>query len=160
MNKYILEILPKSEEAKTKYINLSNNHIIIRNNDNAGFDLFTSSDVSVKDSVEFLPFDISARMLKITESGSEEECHYWLAPRSSIFKSGLIMANSLGVIDSTYRGELKAPVWSVCKNSEAKKGERLFQILAPDMGHICQIRIVEYLPNTQRGEGGFGSSGK
>jgi dUTP pyrophosphatase len=70
------------------------------------------------------------------------------------------MANSLGVIDSTYRGELKAPVWSVRGNSEAKKGERLFQILAPDMGHICQIRIVESLPNTQRGEGGFGSSGK
>jgi dUTPase len=40
------------------------------------------------------------------------------------------------------------------------KGSRYFQIVAPDMGHISQVRIVDTLPVTQRGVGGFGSTGK
>jgi dUTPase len=39
-------------------------------------------------------------------------------------------------------------------------GVRLFQILAPDMGWIKEVKIVESLPATVRGEGGFGSTGK
>ena len=39
------------------------------------------------------------------------------------------------------------------------KGSRYFQIVAPDMGHISQVRIVDALPVTQRGVGGFGSTG-
>jgi dUTPase len=39
-------------------------------------------------------------------------------------------------------------------------GQRLFQIVAPDMGYIKEIKIVETLSQTERGEGGFGSSGR
>ena len=46
------------------------------------------------------------------------------------------MANSVGVIDKSYRGELKAPVWSMTGKSEVTAGDRLFQIVAPDMGWI------------------------
>jgi dUTPase len=41
-----------------------------------------------------------------------------------------------------------------------EKGQRLFQIVAPDMGWIKEVRIVEHLSTTARGEGGFGSTGK
>ncbi len=152
--KYILEICPISDETKEFYQTQLN-----RQDDNAGFDLHSITELKVYDKVEFIPFGIKVRMLKIVEDCEQIGCHYWLAPRSSIYKSGLIMANSLGVIDSSYRGELKAPVWSMIGNSKVEKGDRLFQILAPDMGHISEVRIVESLPGTERGEGGFGSSG-
>ncbi len=152
--KYILEIYPISNEAKEFYKTHLN-----RQDDNAGFDVHSTIGIIVYDKVEFIPFGIKVRMLKIVEDCEQIGCHYWLVPRSSIYKSGLIMANSVGVIDSSYRGELKAPVWSMTGNSKVEKGDRLFQILAPDMGHISEIRIVESLPETQRSEGGFGSSG-
>jgi dUTPase len=41
-----------------------------------------------------------------------------------------------------------------------EKGVRLFQIVAPDLGHIKEVVIVESLPVTSRGEGGFGSTGR
>jgi dUTP pyrophosphatase len=81
-------------------------------------------------------------------------------PRSSIYKSGLLMGNSTGVIDKSYRGELKAPVWSMTANSQVTRGDRLFQIVAPDMGWIRNVRIVDSMNSTERGAGGFGSSGK
>ena len=71
-----------------------------------------------------------------------------------------MMANSVGVIDKSYRGELKAPVWSMTGETKVQYGDRLFQIVAPDMGWIRHVRVVDALPNTVRGQGGFGSSGK
>lgn len=153
-NKYILEICPITEEAKAFYSSQS-----YRPDNNAGFDLHSTNDLSVEYEPVFIPFGIKVRMLKIVEDCEQIGCHYWLLPRSSIYKSGLIMANSVGVIDSSYRGEIKAPVWSITGKSYIEKGDRLFQIVAPDMGHISEVRIVDSLPDTERGEGGFGSSG-
>lgn len=157
---YTLEICPLNEDVRSFYETHE------RSNDNAGFDLFSASDINLTDRgvMGFIPFGIKACMTKTTllEGGGDnkvENCHYWLAPRSSIFKSGLIMANSMGVIDHTYRGELKGPVWSITGDSRVKAGDRLFQIVAPDMGHIKYIKIVESFSNTERGEGGFGSTG-
>ena len=88
------------------------------------------------------------------------DSHFLLMPRSSIYKSGLLMANSTGVIDKSYRGELKAPVWSMTGSSSVQAGDRLFQIVAPDMGWIRHVHLVDSLPETERGAGGFGSTGK
>jgi dUTPase len=84
-------------------------------------------------------------------------------------KTGMMMANSQGVIDRTYRGTLMAPVY-VVKGvqfgtkyplyEQVLKGERHFQIVAPDMGWISEVRIVDSLPTTVRGAGGFGSTGQ
>jgi dUTP pyrophosphatase len=147
-------------EAKERYpIGLYN-----RSEENAGFDLYTSTDVHVTQQVEFVPFGVVARLIRVeplpqSHAHHRSDSHFFLMPRSSIYKSGLIMANSVGVIDKSYRGELKAPVWSMTGSSTVRAGERWFQIVAPDMGWIRNIRLVDELPETDRGAGGFGSSG-
>jgi dUTP pyrophosphatase len=71
-----------------------------------------------------------------------------------------MMANSRGIIDKTYRGQLMAPLISVGTSQKSiEAGTRLFQILAPDLGHIKEVIYVDSLPETVRGEGGFGSTG-
>jgi dUTP pyrophosphatase len=71
-----------------------------------------------------------------------------------------MMANSTGVIDKSYRGELKAPVWSMTANSKVSRGDRLFQIVAPDMGWIRTVKVVNSMSDSDRGAGGFGSTGR
>ena len=133
-------------------------------NENAGFDLATAENwtlsftTSMDEPPHLLDLGVKAMM---TRSNTEETVHYWLAPRSSIYKTGYIMANSMGVIDRTYRGVLKAPVMPVYTNPKGfVAGDRHFQILAPDMGWIETVRIVDALPDTARGAGGFGSTGR
>lgn len=136
-----------------------------RSDINAGFDLYSSSNVKVtKQTPEFISFGIMVRLVKVEPTQGSNDClksysHFWLMPRSSIYKSGLIMGNSTGVIDKSYRGELKAPVWAMIDNVSVSRNDRLFQIVAPDMGWIRNVNIVESMPQTQRGSNGFGSSG-
>lgn len=155
---YELEIMSLDSSSLGYYpISLQN-----RPNENAGFDVFASQSVQVEKAMQFIPFGIAVRMIRVDETidGCQtSDSHFLLAPRSSIYKSGLIMANSMGIIDKSYRGELKAPVWSMSGYSEVKRGERWFQILAPDMGWIRHVRLVDVLPATERGTGGFGSTG-
>jgi dUTPase len=137
-----------------------------RSDENAGVDLHTSAAVHVEQTPQFIPFGLVARLLKVepmphgtSNDYLKTDSHFFLLPRSSIYKSGLIMANSVGVIDKSYRGELKAPVWSLTGNSDVAQGDRLFQIVAPDMGWIRHIRLVASMPSSERGAGGFGSTG-
>ena len=85
---------------------------------------------------------------------------YWLLPRSSISKTPLRLANSVGLIDAGYRGPLLAMVDSSA-NMEINFGDRYFQLAAPDLLPFDDIRIVDEIPGgaTLRGSGGFGSTG-
>jgi dUTPase len=162
---YDLEILLLKEEGKEEATFYKNEYD--RSDSNAGFDVFSSEGVHVEQTPKFIPFGIIVRLLKVQAMpGStsndylKTDSHFWLMPRSSIYKTGLMMGNSTGVIDKSYRGELKAPVWSMTANSDVARGDRLFQIVAPDMGWIRNIRVVDSLPSTDRGTGGFGSTGR
>ena len=65
-----------------------------------------------------------------------------------------------GVIDSGYRGEVKVCLWNSSEwDVHFRKGERIAQILFQIITS-CQLIEVEELDTTDRGEGGFGSSGK
>ena len=160
---YELEILALDPNDITFYpIALMN-----RSDANAGFDIHASANMVVGQVPQLIPFGIICRLLKVEPmpNGSSNEVlktdsHFLLMPRSSIFKTGIIMANSAGVIDKSYRGELKAPVWSMTGDSQITYGARLFQIVAPDMGWIRHVRMVDSLPGTERGDGGFGSTGQ
>jgi dUTPase len=87
---------------------------------------------------------------------------YWMLPRSSISKTPLRMANSVGLIDAGYRGPLLAMLYSTGKDFAVAAGDRYFQISASDLLPFERIEIVDEIPGgaTLRGEGGFGSTGR
>ncbi len=84
-----------------------------------------------------------------------------IRPRSGLaFKHGITVLNSPGTIDSDYRGEIKVLLINLGSEPfEIKCGERIAQaVVAP----VIQAEIVEVenLSDTERGSGGFGSTGK
>lgn len=84
-----------------------------------------------------------------------------LLPRSSTgAKYGLELNNTCGVIDSDYRGEWKAALRTKSGNILTwEAGERLLQFLLVPVANLL-LEKVDLLPATERGTGGFGSSGK
>lgn len=79
-------------------------------------------------------------------------------PRSSIANTHLTLSNSVGVIDSGYRGEIKA---KFRKNGFVgyKVGERIAQLIIIPYPEVT-FEEVDELSDSDRGEGGYGSSGK
>ena len=102
--------------------------------------------------------------------GSDKPVGYYLYPRSSIVKTPFRMANSVGIIDAGYRGEIMAVVDNIdtarndmktCLDRYAPPMSRLFQICSPTLEPFL-VQIVEHeneLGVTERGTGGFGSTG-
>jgi dUTP pyrophosphatase len=81
-----------------------------------------------------------------------------IRPRSSVSNTGLILANSCGVLDSNYTGELKLRFKWVKGSRMYEIGERIGQIMIKPYP-VIEWEEVQELDNTERGEGGFGSSG-
>lgn len=83
-----------------------------------------------------------------------------VAPRSSIgIKTPLRMTNSIGVIDSDYRGEINAVFENTSNEAYiAHEGDRLVQGILVEVPKVL-IQEVEELTETKRGVGGFGSTG-
>lgn len=79
-------------------------------------------------------------------------------PRSSISNTDLIMANSVGVLDSGYRGELKLRFRKIGL-ADYQIGDRIGQIMVLPFPTI-EFEEVTELSDTNRGAGGFGSTGK
>lgn len=83
-----------------------------------------------------------------------------LFPRSSICKKDLEMTNSVGVIDSNYRGPIKSVFNPTCEDPEIYElGERFAQLIIIPYPKI-EFEEVEELSETERGTGGYGSTGK
>ena len=88
-------------------------------------------------------------------------------PRSSNSKKDLILANSVGVLDSTYRGELKLRfkkcyqpvIYGLVARTVYNVGDKIGQIMILPYPQI-EFNEVEELSETDRGSGGFGSTGK
>ena len=88
---------------------------------------------------------------------------FYMYPRSSISKTPLTLSNSVGVIDSGYRGNLIAAfryLSNSCTPYTVDKYNRLIQICHPS---LCKIFVIlvnkEELTTTERGTDGFGSTG-
>lgn len=83
-----------------------------------------------------------------------------LFPRSSICKKDLEMTNSVGVIDSNYRGPIKSVFNPTCEDPEIYElDERFAQLIIIPYPRI-EFEEVEELSETNRGTGGYGSTGK
>ena len=82
-----------------------------------------------------------------------------LFPRSSVSRTCLSLANSVGVVDSGYRGEIMLKYrWVGGGNNLYGSGDRVGQLMIIPYPKIELIEVDE-LSNTDRGDGGFGSTG-
>lgn len=83
-----------------------------------------------------------------------------IRPRSGLaVKQGVTVVNSPGTIDSDYRGEIKVGLINLSHNAYTiQRGERIAQMI---IQQVCQARVTEVaeLDETERNEGGFGSTG-
>lgn len=84
---------------------------------------------------------------------------YMLVPRSSISKTNIRLANSIGIIDKKYRGDIMVAVDNIGDSDVLlQEGCCYFQIVAFD-GNLPKYQIDDVNTDTSRGDGGFGSTG-
>lgn len=142
----------------------------------AGVDLFVPDEIPVSycsQSVDKVNHFIKCSMDKIeyTKEGNEDSnpVGYYLYPRSSMAtKTPLTLANSVGIIDSGYRGNIIAAIHcsrSWCEDFVYKieKSQRLVQLCPPDLSFPIEVVMVNDHDSLgsggERGNGGFGSTG-
>lgn len=135
---------------------LSQSAVVPKNayNGDAGYDLHATEDVTLK------PFQ---RALIPTGLAIQIPDGYagFVLPRSGLaLKQGLSLVNAPGLIDSNYRGELKAIAINLDPQNdiEVKKGDRIAQLVIMKVESINFVEVDE-LDSSERGAGGFGSSG-
>lgn len=88
-----------------------------------------------------------------------EGCVGLLAARSGLCARGLLMANGVGIIDAGFTGEIKVPLYNAGNTpSNVLAGERIAQLVILPC-ELPTFRRVDKLEETERGEGGFGSTG-
>jgi dUTP pyrophosphatase len=164
---YVLR-LKVSEELKEMYSEAVRLHNREQTHPNAGFDLFCPAEVKVYGySTEKIDQGVKGAMEFCSDStmgAAGTPVGYFMYPRSSTgSKTPLRLANSIGVIDSGYRGNYIA-VFDNWKEESYKveKGQRLVQICPPNLTYPMKVIMVDELVDmdTERGTGGFGSSGR
>lgn len=173
-----LAVNPQNTELVQIYTNAVQKHNdSLRGNVfyNSGFDLFMPKDVEIQSnnfSAVFLDLDVKCEMLHCRLflqndashpiAGMSTQSPFYLYPRSSISKTPLMLANHTGIIDTGYRGNIIAAVRHLGNQSyTVEKGSRLFQLCHPTLCPVYVVMVNESeLSSTERGAGGFGSTGK
>jgi len=150
---YILKIKINenaSQNVKNHYSNFISHHV-----GDSGIDLIVPQDLEVNSfQVGTIDYLIQCEMV----DSLNQSVSYYLYPRSSISKTCFMMANSVGIIDAGYRGNIMSKVRNISsQNSKISENDKMFQICAPDLKPI-KIEIVNDLTETSRGSGGFGST--
>ena len=150
--KYQLNILA-SENVKNHYMQFEQHHL-----GDSGIDLYHDENIIVESfKIGTVDFEIQCEMIDLELNTFSS---YYLVPRSSISKTNFQLANSIGVIDAGYRGNIMAKIrnFDPIHNSILLKGT-YFQIIAPDLKPI-KIKLVNELSSTTRDDGCFGSTNK
>jgi dUTPase len=116
------------------------------------------------------PLGVKCSMSRLSPTTTPAPCGHYLYPRSSIVKTPFRLSNSVGIIDSGYRGEIMAVVDNIdsanndtkaCIRKYMSPMTRMFQICSPTLEPFL-VEIVdseERLGSSERGNGGFGSTG-
>ena len=145
-----LRILPMNEDVKQMY----ESHGTFHEGD-SGLDLFCPRDITVEPG-QTVFVDLEIRCEALVDGCNVS---YYMYPRSSLSKTDLRFANSVGIIDAGYRGNLRGAFDNIRDEPYViQKGQRLLQICSPTLGPI-KMTLVNTLSETSRGEGGFGSTG-
>ena len=148
-----LYLRPLDDNIKTFYKNHTHYNV-----GDSGLDLFFPDKIEIDPhTTKFIDLGIQCEAIHDSE---DRNISYYLYPRSSISKTPLRMANSVGIIDSGYRGNIMVAVDNTGdKPYTVEKGQRLFQICGPTLESI-EMKVVDRLSNTDRGNNGFGSTGQ
>ena len=147
-NKELYEKSIKKLETKTNY-------------PDSGFDLYVPKDVVIPSGeIKLINMGVKCSVVRKGQFWAEPS-PYYLYARSSVSKRGIILANSVGIIDSGYRGPLMGAFYNTKKEPvEIKAGDRIVQICMPALSYNFDVKLVDSLDETERGEGGLGSTGK
>jgi len=165
--------IPGLRELYTEQISKHNESVNTADFPNSGFDLFVAYKTTVPPITtdnyksEMIKFGVKCEMYKRLmnlndDSEYRETTACLLTPRSSMSQAPLIQSNHIGLIDSGYRGEIKAPVRNLIQTDYViEPHTRLFQLWHPCAFPFTVIMVDDEseLSSTERGEGGFGSSG-
>lgn len=154
------------DDLKNKYITAAQyrNSTIISNPDiiDAGFDLFLPSETNfISNVLTGIDYKVRCSAQIFCDTGKQYNTGYYIHPRSSLSKTTLRLANSTGIIDAPYRGNLIA-MFDVLNNFFADKHTRQVQLCAPGLIPIMVYVVDEECElgePTDRGAGGFGSTG-
>lgn len=127
---------------------------------NAGFDILNPCDINITNSNLFR---LDTGIICAMYDNNNIPKGYYLYPRSSIIKTPLRLANSVGIIDSGYRGNIIG-MFDVLPLTEEFKIERFSRLLQICSGNLepFLVKLVDNLNDlgiTERGSGGFGSTG-
>lgn len=163
MNRLKIKIVTDDKSIINKY----ERQIEERNPSDAGFDLYIPDDHHLFKASTSHCIDHKVQIEYINESQPYsaswdslvniiKPLHILMIPRSSMAKTTIRLSNSLGLIDSGYRGNLKAFVDNLGHELDIDKGTSLFQLI---VGEDCHVEIVKELTPTLRAEKGFGSTG-
>ena len=150
----IIAVHDVTEDIQQKYKKAIEEHRA-----NSGFDLFYPGETKQGNKL-FLDFKLKAVLLENNIPHA-----FYLYPRSSISKTPFRMCNSVGIIDQEYRGNIGAFVDAVVPDAILEHGVRLFQICAPSLEPfkvelMPMDQFMVFYGNTERGQGGFGSTGQ
>ena len=153
-------IKPESDDVKNMYKNHNTYHA-----GDSGLDLFIIQDeVIPAGQTKIVDLGISCQLRKQNKFlcfTKDKYYSYNMYPRSSVSKTPLRLANSVGLCDAAYTGPLKAALHNTDPNNDfiIKKGERYVQLAYPNLEEVS-FKLVDELRDTTRGAGGFGSTGK
>jgi len=88
--------------------------------------------------------------------------YFEVVPRSSLYKLGYVLSNSIGIIDPSYRGTIKIALTKINKQApDIELPNKRFQLIPREfLSNIFTLSLVEELSDTYRGEGSFGSTDK
>jgi dUTP pyrophosphatase len=146
-----------------------NNSIVNKLFPDSGFDLLVPETTVITKDAEsvFIDFQMKTEMFYYDKnSETSYNSAFFVYPRSSLSKTQLILANHTGIIDSGYRGSLIGafkwlpPLRDVSTSVTIQKHARLVQICHPSLCPIYVIVVDESeLSGSERGSGGFGSTG-
>lgn len=166
------ETKPQLTELYTQYINTHNANMTHNKYYDSGFDVYVPYEtyfntckiyegINIPDEKQFIDFKIKCEMMT-----QDNPSPFYLFPRSSISKKPIMLANSIGLIDCSYRGNIKG-CFRYCQTMSStpyiiEQYEKIVQIVHPNAYRIFVVLVDSFdeLTKTERNDGGFGSTGK
>ena len=150
--------LYKSKITKLNNTRFSNKH------PDSGFDLFVPDTVTIQPG-KILLIDMKAKCsvyrYNILKNHHPKPTPYYMYARSSVSKRGIMLVNSVGIIDCGYRGNLMAAFFNTTDNPvQINKGDRITQVCMRDLSFDFTVELTDTLEETERGSGGIGSTGR